>query len=505
MAVESKRIIKNTGLLYIRMLLLMAVSLYTSRILLYTLGVSDYGLYNVVAGVVVMIGFFKGTMGTASSRFITVALSRNQIAEMRETFSSLFFINVLLAITIVVLAESVGLWFLLEKMTIPEDRVSAAFWVYQFSVISVALSIVTVPYHAVIIAHERMGAFAYISLFDAFAKLVVVYLTAISSYDRLIFYAFLILLIHIINVLIYVFYSLRKFSEAKLKFKINRALIHEMFGFIGWSSYGSLVSVGFTQGLNVLLNIFFGPTVNAARGIAVQVQSAVTHFITNFQTAINPQLVKSTATKDFAGAQQLVIASSKYSFFLMCILGIPIIVEAPFILGLWLKEVPLYSVPFCRIILVICIFSSLANALRRVNQAEGNIKKFQMCECTLLLMIIPLSYIALKLWQIPIIVFVIHLVIELISQYVRIILVIPKIEMTSKKYINQILIRVLPVFILPLAIALPLHKYISTTPFVTFLITSFVSEFIMIIIIYYFGMLESERMFLYKIIRKHKR
>lgn len=493
MAIESKRIIKNTGLLYFRMLILMAVSLYTSRILLSALGVVDYGLYNVVGGVVVMIGFLHGTMSTASARFVTVALGKGDINNMSIVFSNIFFINLFLALIIFILSETVGLWFLLEKMTIPENRVNASIWVYQFSVVSVVMNIITVPFNASIIAHERMGAFAYISLFDAISKLMIVYLIIASPYDRLIFYSFLIFSIHAIDILIYYIYCINKFPEAKVRFNFNKSVIKEIFSFVIWASYGSFVSVGFTQGLNILLNIFFGPAVNTARGIAVQVQNAVVNFTTNFQTAINPQLMKSTAQFNYIDSQRLLVASSKYSFFLLCMLGIPLIIETPYILSLWLKEVPKHCVDFCRIIIIISIWGSLANPLRIVNQAEGNIKKFQLFECSLLLLIIPLSYIALKIWENPILVFVVHLIIEIVAQFIRIFIVIPKINMNFSLYVHQVYLRIIPVFFFPVIISMGIHYYVKNSDFFSFLFTTSICEMSLLVLIYIIGLTYKEK------------
>ena len=501
MAINSKRIAKNTGLLYIRMLLLMAISLYTSRIVLASLGISDFGIYNVVGGIVTMLGFLQGTMSTASARFITVALSGSEMTEMKRTFSSILFINIILAFIVLVLAESVGLWFLREKMTIPVGRVDAAFWVYQFSVLTVMLNIIMVPFNATIIAHERMGAFAYISLFDAIAKLAIVYLIIVSPFDRLIFYAFLIMFVHIIDILVYYVYCLRCFEESRVGIMFDKVIFKKIFSFISWASYGSFVSMGFTHGLNIILNLFFGPTVNAARGISVQIQNAVVSFTHNFQTAINPQLIKATAQNRCCEAQQLLISSSKYSFFLLCILGVPIIIDAPFILSLWLKEVPDYTVSFCRIILIINIWGSLANALRIVNQAEGNIKKFQMWECTLLLLIMPMSYYALKVWAYPIVVFIVHLLIELIAHQVRIFIVTPKIQMTFYSYFSQIYLRIFPVFILSLALLSSIRMYYNSSNFLWFIVFLILEETIIILLIYLIGLRKSEQIYIKKTVQ----
>ena len=476
---------------------MMLVSLYTSRILLAALGVVDYGLYNVVGGVVVMIGFFQGTMATASARFVTVALGQGDLNNMKRVFSSLLFVNIFLAILIFLFAETIGLWFLQNKMTIPESRTHASMWVYQLSVISVCTNIITVPFNASIISHERMGAFAYISLFDALAKLFIAYLIVISKFDKLILYALLVFLTHIIDIFIYYLYCIKHFPETKTTLIYDKSSIKKILSFITWASYGSLASVGFTQGLNIILNIFFGPAVNAARGIAVQVQNAVVNFTVNFQTAINPQLMKLTTKHDFENTQRLLIYSSKYSFFLLCIIGLPLIVETPFILECWLDKVPNYSISFCRIILIISIWGALANPLRIVNHAEGNIKKFQLCECTLLLLIMPISYCLLKCWQIPILVFIVHLIIEVFAQFIRIIIVTQKINMSFTKYIHQIYLRIIPVFFIPFILSFALHKLIQTNNLTRFGIVVAGGELVLILSILLFGLKNEE----YKLIK----
>lgn len=283
----NKRIAINTLFLYMRMLLLMVVSLYTSRIVLDALGVVDYGLYNVVGGVVVALGFLSGTLNTASSRFITVALSTGCMDEMKKTFSNVLFVNIMLALVVFVAGETVGLWFLYNKMQIPPERFTAAFWVYQMSIATVMISIISSAFNACIIAHEKMKTFAYISLIDAFGKLLLAYLLLhISGYDKLIVYGVFLLAIQIIDRLVYGMYCSKHFLETRTKIKIDKHVLSKMFKFISWASYGSFVSIGFTQGLNILINLFFGPTVNAARAVSVQVQNAVVAFTTNFQTDV---------------------------------------------------------------------------------------------------------------------------------------------------------------------------------------------------------------------------
>lgn len=501
MAIDSKTIAKNTAVLYFRMILLMVVSLYTSRVVLTALGVDDFGIYNVVGGVVAVLGFLNGTLSTSSSRFVTVALAGGDLHNMRKTFATVFTVNIMLLLIILLLAETVGLWFLYEKMTIPNDRMTAAFWVYQFSVITVAFNITCVPFNASIIAHEKMSAFAYISLIDAFLKLGAAYYVTTASYDRLVLWGGGLMTIQVLNCLLYVFYCKKHFNECSISLCFDGKMFKKIMGFISWSAYGSFVSVGFTHGLNIILNLFFSPAVNAARGIAVQVQGAVMHFTSNFQTAINPPLIKNTSQRDFSSARTLLTASSKFSFFLLCVLGIPLIVEAHHIIQIWLGQVPEYAVQFVQIMLVTGIWGCLAGPLRVVNQAEGNIKKFQLYECTILLMIVPISYFTLKLWQIPILVFVVHLVIDNIAQFIRMSIVLPKIEMSISTYIKEVYLRVLPVFVMSFVAPFLIHRLVKEGLF-RLVVNITITEIVMLAIIYIIGLKSSERVLIINYVNK---
>lgn len=484
---------------------MMVVSLYTSRIVLDALGVVDFGLYNVVGGIVVALGFLSGTLNTASSRFITVALSKGCLDEMNKTFSNVLFVNILLAVIVLIAGETVGLWFLYNKLQVPPERFNAAFWVYQMSIVTVMINIISSAYNACIIAHEKMKAFAYFSLFDCFAKLLIAYaLLHITNYDKLIIYGALLLTVQIIDRIVYGAYCTRKFNETRTKIILDRPLLTQMFKFISWASYGSFVSIGFTQGLNILINLFFGPAINAARAVSVQVQNAVISFTTNFQTAINPQLIQSVAKNDFTRARMLLKVSSKFSFFLLCLLGMPLIAVTPFILNLWLKEVPEHTVWFVRLMLVISIWSCIANPLRIVNQAEGNIRKFQLCEGTVLLMIVPVSYIVLKIYKIPELVFVVHLVIELLSSYIRIKIVLPKINMSIKDYFKSIYSPLFLIFSISIFICFFLLKYLNMGHDIfSALSVCILLEISMIALIFIIGLNSSERIRLVELL-KHK-
>lgn len=502
MAIQGRIIFRNTTLLYLRMLLLLVVSLYTSRVILSALGVIDFGLYNVVGGLISMIGFMQGTMSTASSRFITVSLTYGDREKMSSIFSSIFQVNALFAIIIVIIAETIGLWFLKEKMNIPVERESASVWVYQLSIISVVLSILSVPYNASIIAHERMGAFAYISIFDAFAKLSVAFLIQTMSYDRLIVYSSSLVMISFIDIIIYILYCNRNFIETRLKFYYNNETLFSIFKFMGWSSYGSFVSVSITQGLNIILNLFFGPAVNAARGIAVQVQSAVTQFTNNFQTALNPQMTKAVASDNMQDARILLVSGSKLSFFIISMIGIPILLNTSYILELWLKNTPEHCMLFCQIMIVIGMVNSLANPLRIINQAEGNIKQFQLFECTLLILIIPSSLIALKLYTNPEIVFFINLIIELLCQFIRMKIVLPKIQMKNSEYINHVVMKIVPSIIIPVLFVVVFEHIVNFGGFIKLVVDTGLSLLVMLLSIFFTGLNLDEKRIVTSYVKK---
>ncbi len=490
---KNKVIAKNTLLLYVRMLLLMAVSLYTSRVVLATLGVEDYGIYNVVGSIVSMFTFISLAMGNATNRFITYALGKGDQQELKEVVGASFVIHGALAFLILILAETFGLWFLHYKMVIPERRMYAAEWVFQFSIIACMVSIITVPFNAMIIAHEKMGAFAIISILDATMKLLIVYLIQIARYDKLIFYAGLILFVNILDILFYRLYCAKHFHEAqKIKFTTKFSQFKEMKSFVGWSMMGNLASIGYTQGLNLLLNVFFGPAVNAARGVAVQVQEAVKRFVKNFQTAVNPQIVKFYASGDYERLHFLVYSSSKFSFFLLYTMVLPIALEADTILGLWLREVPDGAVLFTILTLLILLVDPLSNPIDTANQATGNIRIYQILEGGSLLLILPVAYFVLKAGGHPYSVFVVQLVIMYIVQPIRLFLVCHKIKMSKRVYVKRVLAPVFYVAITSLILPLTAH-YLLPHSFGSFISTVLVSVISVLVCSYCLGLTKSER------------
>lgn len=450
----NKRIAKNTLVLYVRMLFTMGISLFTSRVILQTLGVEDYGISSVVGGVISMFTFINAAMVSSTQRYLNFELVRGDANQLRSVFSTSLQIHALIALAIIVLSETVGLWFLNEKLVIPEARMTAAMWVYQCSILSCAVSIMSTPYNAVIVAHEKMSAFAYISILDVSLKLLVVYLLVVLPFDKLIILAILNLLVQLFIRYIYTIYCHRHFPESYFQFRFNKTLFKEMFGFAGWSFWGNLAAILYTQGLNMMLNIFFGPIVNAARGIAVQVQSAVQQFVGGFQTALNPQITKNYASNNLPQMHSLMFRSARFSFLLLFFLSLPVLMETNFILTLWLKTVPDDAVIFTQIMICISLIYTTANPCIIANQATGKVKIYQMVVGGILLLILPISYVVLKLGAPAYSVFIVHFCIESLAQFSRMYMLRKLIHLPLWQYMKNIYIPIVSTVVI--AIILPL-------------------------------------------------
>lgn len=496
-AENNKRIAKNTLFLYFRMLLTMAVSLYTSRVILQTLGVEDYGIYNVVGGVIAMLSFLNGSLSGASSRFITYELGKGSSGNLKEMFSTILCIHFILAIIILILGESVGLWFVYNKLVIPAERMNAALWVYHCSILTAIISIISVPYNSLIIAHEKMNAFAYISIVEVILKLVIVWMLTLFPYDKLIIYAILYLIMQFLIRMIYNHYCTKHFKESRTMPTYHPKQMKDIFIFACWTMNGNLAILGYTQGINILLNLFFGPIVNAARGIAVQVQSTLMTFVHNFLMAVNPQIIKSCAIQDYNYVHQLVITASKYGFFLMMIISFPFFLMIEPILKLWLGVVPDHTASFVKIMLYAGLLTPLCRTLVTAINATGNIKKFQIYEGTSLLMIVPIAYLMLKMYNIsPEGVMWIYIGVEIITQIIRMFIVLPMIEMSIESYFRFILSPLL----MPFSIFLLFIKLINIPTDINLLhitIYSCISCLLIMVVIILFGLNKSER-FLFK-------
>ncbi|WP_270534761.1 lipopolysaccharide biosynthesis protein [Parabacteroides johnsonii] len=456
---NNKRIAKNTLLLYTRMLLMMLVSLFTSRVILQVLGIEDYGVYNVVGGIVSMFAFINGGMVAATQRYITFELGSGNKERLQRVFSTSLQIHAMISILIVILGETVGLWFLQEKLVIPEDRMIAAMWVYQCSILVCVLNIMSIPYNADIVAHEKMSAFAMISVVEVVLKLLVVYLLMLFPFDKLIVYAILLLAVQFSIRLVYTAYCKRHFEESSYIHRWNSDLIKEMLGFAGWSFWGSLAVVLYTQGVNMMLNVFFGPVVNAARGIAIQVQSAVLQFVMNFQMALNPQITKSYAAGNLDQMHSLMFRSARFSFLLLFFIALPVLLETNFLLTLWLKTVPDHTVIFAQIMLCISLVYTTANPCIIANQATGKVKVYQAVVGGILLAILPISYIVLKMGAPAYSVFIVHFCVESVAQFSRMFMLRKLIDLPIWAYMKNIYVPIVATVIV--SIILPIFVYMQ--------------------------------------------
>lgn len=417
---NTKRIAKNTLVLYVRMLFLMLVTLYTSRVILDALGVEDYGIYNVVGGFVSMFALISAALTSACSRFLNFELGKGDLERQNVVFSTAVTIQWGLAIVVAVLSEAIGIWYVNNVMVLPADRLTAANWCFQFSVFNFCMNLITVPYNASIIAHEKMKTFAYIGLFQGMSQLGISFLVYFEPFDRLVFYALLLMVLQFSVQYMYQVYCRKHFDECHYRFVLDKPLLIQMFSYSLWHLIGNGAYVLKNHGVNLVLNFFFGPVVNAARGIANQVDGAVNQFVGNFMMAMNPQITQSYAKGDMNYMLNLIYKGSKFSFYLVLLLSLPIIINAHFILGIWLKTVPEYTVIFTQLTLVVMLLSSLSKPLITAQNATGNVRDYQLVVGGINLFNLPLSIICLYQDANPQSVFVVAIIVEIIALMARV-------------------------------------------------------------------------------------
>lgn len=489
---NNKLIAKNTIMLYFRMMISMIVSLYTTKIFLKSLGVEDYGIYNVVGGFVTSLSIFTSALSVSISRFITFSIGKGNMLEFKQIFSTAIFIQLIVAIIVFIIAESVGLWFMNTKIVIAADRIYAAHWVYQFSLFSFLITIIGIPYTAVITAYEKMSVYAVIGLIDTFLKFIIALSINKSPIDRLIWYSALLMLSSILTQLLYIFYSMRHFKGCGFSLKPHRQNLKKMLSFSGWSVLGGIAPIARDQGGNILLNIFFGPTVNAARGIANQVCMAINSFVLNFQSAINPQIIKNYASKDYLYLKQLVFSSSKYSCCILLFFAIPIAVNLPYILKLWLNEYPQNTESFIILVFIFNIFEAMSNPLITAAVAIGNMKGYQLRVAPLIILNIPISYLLLKYGYAAACVFLISIVISLISLFIRLKFLSSYISISLTDFIINVLMKVLIIVIISYVFPFYINQHLNVS-FVSFITISFFSISITTIATLFIGCTKKER------------
>ncbi|MBO5815982.1 MAG: lipopolysaccharide biosynthesis protein [Bacteroidales bacterium] len=451
---KEKTIAKNTLMLYVRMIFLLFVGFYTSRVVLDSLGENDYGIYGVVGGVVAMFSIISGALNSAVSRFITFEMGKGEKADLNKVYSTSVLIQVTLAFVVVMICEPVGMWFIRNEMTISPDRIPAALWVLQFSLVSFVVNLMSVPQMASITAHEKMSAYAYIGILDGILRLAVALLIVHSPTDRLVWYSALMAVAVMIVRAAYGVYCRYHFPECRFRLIFEKGLVKEMFSFAGWNFIGVTSGVLRDQGGNILVNIFFTTAMNAARGVAVQLNGAVQGFVSNFMTAVNPQITKSYASGDRVYMLSLVKKSSRMAFFLLFILALPMLFNTEFLLEIWLKDVPEHSVAFVRLFLIFALSESLSSPLITAQLATGNIRNYQIIVGGLQLLNLPVSYVFLKYGAPAQSTVAVSIVISQICLVARLMLLRKMVGLSPKEFFGQVYIKVCAVSVVSLVLPL---------------------------------------------------
>lgn len=490
---KSARITKNTLFLYIRSFFVLLISLYTSRVVLDVLGIEDYGIYNVVGGVVGMLSFLNTSMSAAYQRFYNYEMGQKNLVNLSDLFRSSLAVQFIYAIFIVIIAETLGLWYLDNYLVIPHDRVHAAQVVYHVSVLSFALSTFQAPFTALIIAYEKMGIFAVVSMLDAILKLLIVFLLPIIPGDKLVLYSMLMVIIICFNTGMYLIICKTHFSVCKLSFSWNRANLRKLLSFSTWGAIDSMSYTLKSQGLNILLNIFGGPVVNAARGVSYQILTAVNQFITSFQTAFRPQIIKLYSEGALDSMYKLYYSATKISCYLLWCISLPIILEISYILTLWLGDnVPYYAPSFSRIILLTALVSAYANPTSCIAYATGKIKSFTIFVSGFNLIIIPVAYIFLKLGYGPESAMIVSLVVSILVQLIRIAVVRTLIPFPVRKYITEVVIPTTSVFIISSILPIICHICFVHSQ-LSAIFNCMICVFSVIVVTYFIGLNEEER------------
>ena len=416
----------------------MFVSFFTARVILEALGINDFGIYNVVGGFVALFSMISGSLSAACTRFLNYTLGKNDPQQLSKVFSTELAMQLVLSIIVIIISETFGIWFLSHKMVIPTERLFAANVCFQFSIFNFCVGLLQVPYSAAIIAHERMNAFAYMSIYDVIMQLLITYLVFISPFDKLIFYGALLWLNAQIVRAIYYFYCKRNFSECEFRICYDKTLVKEIFSFSGWNFIGASSAVLRDQGNNLILNLFFGPVVNAARGIGNKIQGAVVGLVYNFITAMSPQITQSYSSGDHEYMFKLIFKGTRFAYYMMLFLSIPIIINADYILDIWLVKVPDEAVLFGQLAFIFSLISVISNPLITAQLATGNIKKYQIIVGGLQLLNVPISYICLKLGSIPQIVLIVAICCEILCLFTRLLLLKQMIGLDVPKYFKEV-------------------------------------------------------------------
>lgn len=489
---NNKRIAKNTMFLYIRMFIMLAVGLFTSRVVLDALGESDYGIYNIIGGVVVLFSFLNQALTSATQRFLNFNLGKGDLNKVESVFCMSMNSYLILSAVFLIAAETIGLWFVNTQLNIPDERMSAANWVYQFSVITFIINLIRIPYNASIIAYERMDFFAYVSLIEVVLKLVVIYMLFIDGIDRLIVYSLLYTIVPFLINIAYQAYCKRKFTTTRFHWMWEKETFRSLFSFSGWSLFGSMANMLAMQGLNILINIFFGVAANAAVGIANNVTSHVMQFVSNFQIAFQPQIVKTYAANQIEEFHKLIFRTSKFSYYMIMIMALPIILTTQTILGIWLVKVPEYTAIFCQLLLGYIIIDCISAPLWMAVQAIGKIKNYQILMSVCIVINFPLTYLAFKCGMPVYAAWIIRLAVNIFTSIVRCLYMKKKFDFPLGRYLATSVVPMIVVTIvsIPLPLIASLYYGQTITGLIVVLPLSFVVSFASI---YWLGMTKNER------------
>ncbi len=499
---RSKRLIKNTLFLYLRMLFVMCVGFYTSRVVLDKLGVVDFGVQNVVGGLASMFVFFRSSLANASQRFFSIALAKNDLIAARHAFCQHQTVYMILAAIVVFVAETIGVWFVVNKLVIPVERLNAAIWVYQFMIVSLVLTILSVVYDATMISHENMRIYSYVGIYEGVAKLAIAFLISIAPFDKLIFYAMLTMFVALSVRVFYGFYCKKKYAECRFSFVFDKQNIKQTTAFIGWNFVGTAVWSINNQGIDVLLNMFFGPVVNAARAISVQISNVVTNFSSNFFVSVQPQITKSYASNDFEYLMKLFYGASRYSFFLLWFLSLPLLFHMYVVLGIWLKEVPEYTPIFARLVLGYALINAFDNPIWSMALAIGNLKKYISIGSAVYLMNFPIAYLLLKKGLPPYSVLIASIVVRFVYIWTVLLIVRKCVPISLIKYIRSVILPCFIVVMLSGFICFVLNQRIVSGNYLTFILSCVLDVAVNIVCVLFVGLRRNERTVLLDNVKK---
>lgn len=499
---NNKRIAKNTVMLYFRMVLLMAVNLYTSRVVLNALGAEDFGLFSVVGSVVVFLGFLNSSMAGASQRFLSFAKGKGNREEENIVFNSLCITHLIIALVIFIVAETLGIFYIDTYLNVQATRVTAAHIIFQFSLGCLLCKTITVPYNAAIISNEKMDAFALISILEGVLQLTVAFLLPIYFRDKLVAYGGLMFAVVFMTQLCYRCYSHHNFSECRLRKNWKRRKIREIFVYSGWNLFGTLSSVAISQGLNMVLNFYFGVIINAARGIATQVNGALASFTNNFQQSLNPQIVKTYAAEDYKQMHEYIVKGSRLSFLLLFVLAVPFMFNIEEVLRIWLVNVPDFTAWLCRLELAYALICTLSSTLLIGVMATNNIKKYQIVVATTNMMTLPLAIIALQVYKNPYIASVIMCIVAVLAFYARLTIASKQIFISKRMYLGNLLRTIVPSIIVILPMEYYIMKILPEGRIFSLIVRMVVSFLICVAVVWMLGITSSERSMVFSFARK---